>query len=84
MENSFIKPMPHVDVPPLRIERDYPSGREVIVIEGVHYDAEYFRTFAHPETNVLYQVQRRDDAVWLTTIQNEEQAKEFFENVGEA
>ena len=81
---QLIKEVPHQPAPPLGIERDWHSGREVIIIEGVHYDADYFRTFAHPETDVLYAVKREDDHVCLTVVQTEDQAKEFFENVGEA
>lgn len=55
------------------------QGREAIVIEGVKYDAEYFRTFAHPDTDVLYAVRRDGDQVWLTVIRNVEEAKAFFD-----
>lgn len=82
--NNLIKPMPHVEVRPLSIEREYTmQGHEVIIIEGVRYDAEYFRTFAHPETDVLYAVCRDEDQVRLTIIQTPEQATEFFnETIG--
>lgn len=83
--NNLINPMPHVEQKPLSIEREYTlQGREIIVIEGVRYDAEYFRTFACPETDVLYAVVRDEDAVHLTVIRTPEEAKEFFENVGDA
>lgn len=80
--NNLIKQIPHVEVRPLSIEREYTmQGREIIVIEGVSYDADYFRTFAHPETDVLYAVCRNEDQVRLTIIQTSEQATEFFEKV---
>lgn len=77
--NSNIKPIPHVGQEPLRIERDLSAGHEVIIIEGVRYEADYFRTFACPETDVLYAVRRDEDAVWLTLIRTVEEAKEFFD-----
>ena len=53
MGNQQITEIKHQPVQPLGIERDWHSGREVIIIEGVRYDADYFRTFSHPETDVL-------------------------------
>lgn len=77
---TFIKQLPHQPTPPLSIERDMSAGRERIIIEGVVYDADYFRTFSHPETDVLYSVVRDSEGVvMLTIIQTPEQAKEFFE-----
>jgi hypothetical protein len=78
--NSNVKKLAHVAQPPLSIERDYTmEGREVIIIEGVRYDADYFRTFAHPDTDVLYTVWRDEDVVVLTLIQTPEEAIEFFD-----
>jgi hypothetical protein len=76
---QLIKEIPHQPNQPLSIERDWSNGHEVIIIEGVRYDADYFRQFSHPETDVLYAVERMDDFVKLTVIQTAEQAKEFFE-----
>lgn len=80
--NNFIKPLPHQSNKPLSIERDWSSGHEIILINGVRYSADYFRALAHPETDVLYAV-RRDDfgSVTLTTIRNVDEAKEFFEEI---
>jgi len=79
---TLIKQLPHQPTPPLSIERDMSFGRERIIIEGVIYDADYFRTFSHPETDVLYSVVRDSEGVvMLTIIQTPEQAKEFFETV---
>lgn len=78
--SNFIKQLPHVPAEPLRIEREFEYGREIIVIEGVRYDADYFRTFSHPETDVLYSVVRgEDDVVKLTVIHNRVEAAEFFD-----
>lgn len=82
--NTLIKQIQHAPVEPLRIEREFESGREIIVIEGVRYDADYFRVFAHPETDVLYQVRRDDETVVLTIVRDVEEAKEFFnETIGQ-
>jgi len=78
---STVKTLIHAPEPPLQIEREFVGGKEIIVIEGVNYEADYFRTFSHPETDVLYQVQRVDDFVRLTVIETREQADEFFNEV---
>lgn len=78
--NTFIKEIQHAAAEPLRIEREFEDGREIIVIEGVRYDADYFRVFAHPETDVLYSVARgEDDVVKLTVIHNRAEAAIFFD-----
>lgn len=79
--NNMIQTMQHIEQKPLSIEREYtPEGNEIIVIEGVRYDADYFRAFAHPETDVLYQVMRDGEGVVkLTVIQTLDEAREFFE-----
>lgn len=78
---NLIKPLPHQPNPPLSIERDMSFGRERIIIEGVQYDADYFRTFSYPETDILYSVVRDEDGVVkLTCIRTTEEAKEFFEH----
>lgn len=81
IRNSSVKPMAHVTQVPLRIEREYTlQGQEMILIEGVRYDAEYFRTFAHPDTDVLYAVTREEDGVVkLTEVRNRVEAAEFFD-----
>lgn len=78
--NSQIKTLPHAPNEPLRIEREFEDGREIILIEGVRYDADYFRVFSHPETDVLYSVVRgEDDVVRLTVIYNRVEAEHFFD-----
>ena len=81
MKHPAVQAMTHTPEPPLQIEREYtPQGREVIVIEGVRYDAEYFRTFSQPETDVLYAVRQDEDgAVKLTVIRNRVEAAIFFD-----
>ncbi len=78
---NAIKTLPHVATPLLSIVREFDeAGQEFILIEGVKYAADYFRTFSHPETDVLYQVQREEDFLKLTVIDTREKAEEFFEN----
>ena len=82
--NNNIKNIKHVANAPLSIERDMQSGYEKIIIEGVVYDAEYFRTFAHPDTDVLYAVKKDlDGAVCLTIVPTADEAKQFFEEIGQ-
>lgn len=82
ISNPPIKLMVHTPEPPLRIERDYDEdGREFILIEGVRYEAEYFRQFSYPETDVLYQIARMEDFVRLVIVETREQAQEFFDEV---
>jgi len=80
--SSLIQPMQHMGDAPLRIERDWSGGYEIIVIEGIRFDAEYFRTFAHPDVEVLYAVRREDDMVTVTSITNTREAAKFFAEVG--
>lgn len=80
--STLIKPMPHVEKKSLSIEREYTlQGREMILIEGVRYDADYFRTFAHPDEQALYAVRSHNDTVILTVIRNPDEAKKFFDEV---
>ena len=80
--NSNIKQLPHQVKAPLSIERDISAGHEIIIIEGVKYDAEYFRMFATPEADVLYAVKRlAEDVVCLTVVRTVEEADEFFKEI---
>lgn len=80
--NSNIKQLPHQVKAPLSIERDISTGHEIIIIEGVKYDAEYFRMFATPEADVLYAVKRlAEDVVCLTVVRTVEEADEFFKEI---
>ena len=84
MNNQFIKQVAHQAEVPLSIERDWNNGHEIIIIEGVKYDAEYFRMFAHPEADVLYAVKRiAEDVVCLTVVRTVEEAKIFFDETGQ-
>ena len=80
--NSNIEQLPHQVKDPLSIERDISAGHEIIIIEGVKYDAEYFRMFATPEADVLYAVKRlAEDVVCLTVVRTVEEADEFFKEI---
>ena len=82
--NSNIKQLPHQVKAPLSIERDISMGHEIIIIEGMKYDADYFRTFAYPETDVLYAVRNLvDEVVCLTVVRTVEEAKIFFDEIGQ-
>ena len=79
MDSQFFTEIEHAKEEPLKIARWWEGGFEKIIIEGVTYDAAYFRTFAEPETDVLYQVRRdTDGCVILTVIDTVEKAQEFF------
>ena len=79
MSETFIKEVEHVAVEPVRIEREH---NDVIVIEGVRYAGDYFRTMAVPDADVLYAVRRDDeDRVVFTVIRNVEEAEAFFDYV---
>lgn len=80
--NSNIKTLPHQVKAPLSIERDISMGHEIIIIEGVKYDADYFRMFAYPEADVLYAVKRlAEDVVCSTVVRTVEEADEFFKEI---
>ena len=65
----------------VRVARVHPDR---LLIEGVLYDGDYFREFGHPDTDVLYMVQKdADGCVRLTLIRSVEEAKEFFEKIEE-
>lgn len=79
--NNHIKQLPHQPKEPVSIEREH---NDVIVIEGVRYDGDYFREFGYPDTNILYSVQRDDDGVVrLTMIRTPEEAAQFFKETME-
>ena len=79
MSQQFIQEVEHVAVEPVRIEREH---NDVIVIEGVRYAGDYFRTMAVPDADVLYAVRRDDeDRVVFTVIRNVEEAEAFFDYV---
>jgi hypothetical protein len=79
MNNQFIKPLTHVSKEPVSVVREHPDR---LVIEGVRYDGDYFRTFGAPETDVLYAVRRdAEGCVRLTVIDSLEKAMYFFEEI---
>ena len=81
MDKRFIKQIDHQPVKPVEIER---LPGDWIFIEGVRFSADYFREFAHPDTDVLYAVKRDGDQVWLTVIRNVDEAVKFFEEIQNA
>lgn len=84
MNNQFIKQVAHQAEVLLSIERDWNNGHEIIIIEGVKYDADFFRMNAMPSDDVLYAVHKRDDGVVIVTvIRDVESAKIFFDEIGQ-
>lgn len=55
------------------------QGREIIVIEGVRYDADLLKAFGSPAPDALYAVRRDGENVWLTVIRSADEAKQFFD-----
>jgi len=79
MNNSNIKKVTH-QPKPVSIEREL---GDVVVIEGVRYSGDLFREFTLPSQDALYAVRRDGDTVSLTVIRNAEEAKQFFEEIGQ-
>lgn len=74
---SFIKTLPYEMKKPVAIERE---PGDIVVIEGVKYEGDYFRTFGEPDPDVLYAVQKLDDGcIKMTIITCIEEAIDFFE-----
>jgi len=62
---------------PITIERD--DFRDRVIIEGVMFSGDYFRTMAHPSADYLYAIRVGDDGIiWLTEIHNAGEAEGFF------
>ena len=82
--NRNIKQLPHQIQAPLSIEREWNNGHEMIMIEGVRYHADFFRMNAMPSDDVLYAVHKRDDGVVIVTVvRTVEEAKIFFNEIGQ-
>lgn len=56
---------------------------DVVLIEGVRYSGHFFREVSIPNNEVLYAIRRDGDWIWLTAIRNMEEAKKFFDEVGQ-
>lgn len=79
MYPAFYKQLPHEPKKPVSVERIHP---DMLAINGVHFDGDYFRTFANPETDVLYAVRKDEDGcVRLVVIDSLEKAMQFFEEI---
>lgn len=73
----FIEEIEHYPVKPVTIERE---AFDMVIIEGVRYSGEYFRQFGHPDVNALYAVRKKGEIVFLETIHNLDEAKNFFDS----
>lgn len=77
--NGFIKQAEHQAKRPVTVERDVP---DILVIEGVRYAGDLFRTFANPDDKMLYAMsQGEDGVVKIISVSNVEEARIFFEEV---
>lgn len=81
MENPFIKELPHQPTRPVSVERTFPDG---LLIEGVNYHGDFFRTMGSPKADFLYSIERDGDMVTIRVIANVDEAKAFFEKSGGA
>ncbi len=72
--NNNIKQVPH-QPKPVSIEREL---GDVIVIEGVRYAGDFFRTMSLPNPDYLYAIRRDGDQIILTTIHNAGEAEGYF------
>jgi hypothetical protein len=76
---SFIKEFPHVEKKPVSVERELP---DILVIEGVRYAGDLFRTLTDPNDSVLYAIRKDEDGVLrVIVIHNALEAMSFFEDV---
>jgi len=76
--NSQIKPFAH-QPKPVTLERDV---NDVVIIEGVRYSGDYFRTMSAPNEDVLYAIHKgEDDVVRVTMIRDANEAENFFDRV---
>jgi hypothetical protein len=78
MSEKFIKKIPHNPIEPVRVERD---GTDSLIVEGVRFDGDFFRTLAYPSPYYLYAIRRDGEQVVLTVIHNKEESDKFFEEI---
>ena len=77
--NGLIRQVEHERKMPVTVVRDVP---DVLVIEGVRWAGDIFRTFAMPSDQYLYALKRDGDQVILVTVHDVEEAKKFFAEAG--
>jgi len=78
-QNSNIQELPHVGVRPVSVEREHPDR---LIIEGVRFSGDFFRTISYPDPNYLYAIRRDEDGVVsFLVITNVEGAQDFFAEV---
>jgi len=75
MDKHFIEPVEHQAKKPVSIERD---ANDVIIVEGVRYSGDFFRTMAYPDPKYLYAIRRDGKQVIVTTIHNQQEAQGYF------
>jgi hypothetical protein len=75
MNGNLIQQVSHEPRKPVEIERLH---NDALLIEGVLYAGDFFRSMADPNPNYLYAIRREGDRVILTTIRNVADATGFF------
>ena len=60
MNNKCFKPIAYQGKRPVSLERE---ENDVVVIEGIRFDGEFFRQLAYFESNVLFRIRRIDGEV---------------------
>jgi hypothetical protein len=66
--NKLIQSMPYQPRKHVSIERE---PNDIVVIEGIRYQGDFFRMLADPDPNVVYRIRREDDAVFFEVIEPE-------------
>lgn len=61
--NSHIKALDYEARKPVSVEREHPDR---LIIEGVRFSGDFFRSLALPSAEYLYVLRRDDDTVILT------------------
>ena len=70
-----------------KLDISFHEEEDILVIQGVHYTGDLFRTFSLPESNALYQFERTrelPELVTITKITEGDRAKEILDNAQKA
>lgn len=63
--SNLIKQVPHQPVRPVSVERTFPDG---LMIEGIQFSGDFFRTFADPDPEKLYRIVRDGDVIKIEVV----------------
>lgn len=79
MNNQFMQEVEHEPKKPVSIARD---GKDGVIIEGIRFSGDYFRTLKYPKPDVLYAIHSEPDStITFTVVRNENEAAQFFDGV---